>query len=144
MHSPVMSVYIYFSDTSKHNLSTFDCLPCGGRPTEAAARVLLPLQRYLRGKADPSVVESPTFCGALGVSPDVQQEHAEIIPLPAGLGEGAIEQTSAVAFSSANAELLNERGLYRMTTLELLDTSGFDVCSDEVLLNAVVETCIRH
>jgi len=29
-------------------------------------------------------------------------------------------------------------------TLELLDTSGLDVCSDEVLLNTVVETCIWH
>jgi len=29
-------------------------------------------------------------------------------------------------------------------TLELLDHSGIDVCSDEVLLNTVVETCIWH
>lgn len=31
-----------------------------------------------------------------------------------------------------------------MKTLELLDTSGLDVCSDEILLNTVVETCIWH
>jgi len=29
-------------------------------------------------------------------------------------------------------------------TLELLDSSGLDVCSDEILLNTVVETCIWH
>merc|ERR1719197_2304502 len=29
-------------------------------------------------------------------------------------------------------------------TLELLDRSGVDVCSDEVLLNTVLETCTRH
>jgi pentatricopeptide repeat protein len=29
-------------------------------------------------------------------------------------------------------------------TLELLDSSGIDVCSDEILLNTVVETCIWH
>merc|ERR1719276_536015 len=29
-----------------------------------------------------------------------------------------------------------------MKTLELLDSSGLDVCSDEILLNTVVETCI--
>jgi len=29
-------------------------------------------------------------------------------------------------------------------TLELLDSSGLDVCSDEVLLNTVLETCIWH
>merc|ERR1719326_1326395 len=28
--------------------------------------------------------------------------------------------------------------------LELLDRSGVDVCSDEVLLNTVLETCTRH
>jgi len=31
-----------------------------------------------------------------------------------------------------------------MKTLELLDSSSLDVCSDEVLLNTVVETCIWH
>ena len=71
----------------------------------------------MRGSTDPTVVESPKLRGTLGISPDVQQEHAEIIPLPAGLKEGAIEQTSAVAFSSANAEFLSERGLYSMETL---------------------------
>merc|ERR1719284_311259 len=29
-------------------------------------------------------------------------------------------------------------------TLELLDSTGMDVCSDEILLNTVLETCIRH
>jgi len=29
-------------------------------------------------------------------------------------------------------------------TLDLLDSTGLDVCSDEILLNTVLETCIRH
>ena len=92
------------NDTSHTNLSTLDCLLCGGRPKEAAARDLLPLPTDLRGRTDPSVVESSKFCGALAMTPDVQQEHEENNPLPAGLGEGVIEQRSVVAFSSANAE----------------------------------------
>ena len=54
------------------------------------------------------------LCGDPGARGDEQHEHEEIIPLPAGLEEGVIEQTSAVAFSSANAEFLNERSLYRL------------------------------
>ena len=28
--------------------------------------------------------------------------------------------------------------------LDLLDRSGVDVCTDEILLNTILETCIRH
>ena len=50
------------------------------------------------------MLNHPQFRGALGGTPDVQQEHEEINPIAAGMEEGVIEQRSAVAFSSANAE----------------------------------------
>ena len=50
------------------------------------------------------------LCGALDASTVVQQEHEEIILLPAGLEEGSIAQTCAVSFSSAIAGLPNKEG----------------------------------
>ena len=65
------------------------------------------------------------------MSPDVQQEHEEIIPLPAGLEEGAIEQTSAVAFTDSE-EL-------RMVNMDFDGSEGGDLKVTVVKCNANVD-----
>ena len=94
-------------------------------------------ERSLEGL--PTAISRPFMreglCGAPETRADVQHKHEVTVPLPAGMEEGSIKQTCAIAFSSANAEPPHERGLYSIVTRRLFL---------EVLLNTVVETCIRH
>ena len=53
------------------------------------------------------------LCGDPDARVDVQHEHVESIPVPECMKEGAIEQTCAVSFSSANAGFLNEESRCR-------------------------------
>jgi len=54
----------------------------------------------------------------------------------------AVDQYTISIMMKALKKVRNPRDVAK--ALALLDRSGIDICSDEILLNTVLETCIRH
>uniref|UniRef100_A0A7S1RX69 Pentacotripeptide-repeat region of PRORP domain-containing protein n=1 Tax=Alexandrium catenella TaxID=2925 RepID=A0A7S1RX69_ALECA len=69
------------------------------------------------------------------------REAWETIELMEASGVAADHYTISIMMKALK-RVKNPRDVAR--ALELLDRSAIDICSDEILLNSVLETCIRH